>query len=71
MSDLKVSVSRRRTVATLFAAEFSLLRLGWRPNRQRDVLQVHVLLCATYNSPKEELFERARTFQDSLEASYT
>ena len=33
-------------------------------------VQANILLCATYLTPKKELFERARTFQDSLDATY-
>ena len=32
-------------------------------------VQANILLCTTYMTPKEDLFERARTFQDSFEAT--
>ena len=32
--------------------------------------QANIVLCARYMTPKEDLFDRARTFQDSLETEY-
>ena len=77
MGEFKVSVSKRRTVATLFDAELSPLGgEGGRPEsldklislRTMAYVQDNILLCATYMTPKEDLFERVSTFQDSLEA---
>ena len=36
----------------------------------KTYVQANILLSATYASPKEELFERARSSQESLEAYY-
>ena len=33
-------------------------------------MQANILLCETYITTKEDLFQRARTFQDSPEACY-
>ena len=78
MSDLKVLVSKGRTVATILEAEFPPLNNksrseGGRPDKlisfkTMAYVQANILLCATYMTPKEDLLERARTFQDSLEA---
>ena len=78
MSDLKVSVSKGKTVATLFDTAFpSLLYDGDRQDKlisfktvTMAYVQANILMCATYLTPKEDLFERALSFQDSLEAGY-
>ena len=38
--------------------------------KTKAYVQANTLLCATYMTPKEDLFERARAFQDSVEACY-
>ena len=82
--DLKASVSKGRTVATLLDAEFPPWTRAWSGEGSRcqcdklpvisfrtmAYVQANILLFATYLTPKEELFKRARTFQDSLEAAY-
>ena len=68
----RMSVSKGRTVATLLDAGFPPLRgEGGRPDKLISFktmanAQANILQCATY----EDLFERARAFQDSLHAIY-
>ena len=66
-------------LATLLAAEFPLLSYdGGRTDklflsgrrRVRRPTSCFVVVCTTYNTLEQMLFELVRTFQDSFEASY-
>lgn len=76
MSELKVAPSKGRTIAALLDAEFPRLKgdVGRVDKlisfRTMAYVQANIFLCAPKDTPMEELFERARTFQESLESSY-
>jgi hypothetical protein len=76
MQDLKVTPSKGRTIATLLDAEFPKLKgEGGRIDKlisfkTMAYVQANIFLCAPKDTPRDELFERARTFQDSLESTY-
>jgi len=76
MHDLTLNVSKGRTIATLLDAEFPRLRGdGERIDKlisfkTMAYVQANIFLCAPRDTPRDELFERARTFQDSLENTY-
>ena len=60
MGDLKVSVSKGKTVATLLTPSFH--RCALRATfKTMAYMQANILLCALYMTPKEDLFERALT----------
>jgi hypothetical protein len=76
MHDLAVNTSKGTTIATLLDAEFPRLRGdGERIDKlisfkTVEYVQANIFLCAPKDTLRGELFERARTFQDSLENTY-
>ncbi len=76
MQDLKVTPSKGNTIAKILEAEFPALRGdGGRCDKlvsfkTLTYVQANLFLCAPHHSPGDRLFERARTFQDSLVNGY-
>ena len=74
MSDLcKITGAKEKTVAALLEAEFPRLPNDGKPDmvissRTMAYVQANILLTAPYLTPSDELFKRASSFQESLEA---
>ena len=74
MSDLcKVTITKSRNVATLLVAKFPPLLNNFGQGcmlisfRTMAYVQANIFLSAPYQTPKDGLFQRATSFQDSLE----
>ena len=74
MSDLcKITGAKGKTIAALLDAEFPRLPDDGKPDllissRTMAYVQANILLTGPYATPSEELFKRASSFQQSLEA---